>query len=752
LCESKHYIIFATICRWFDVFCPLNTFFRKQNKNMKKNIRSFCIWLLSLILAIVVIHSQAIAQKIGITNTATFTPNYLFHIHDNVATSGTLMQLTNSNSGLATTDGFKINLNTGKIEFVNQENAAISFFTNSTERMFISSTGNVGIGTTNPAADLDIGGSTANGALRVVFGRQSEGNSTGSGTFLGIRAWETQVASYNGKMFSIENSFYGDLNSSIEFYRGGSTIGGFMTFTTNNGTERMRIDGSGNIGIGTTNPLSKLSVGSSSQFQVNSTGAVVSATGITSSGTITFSGIGSSPIVLSNGSGVLSTGLVNLGTQISGTLTVSNGGTGTTTFPAGILYGNGTNALTSFAIGTPNYLPKWSATSPYLTTTSNVYDNGTNVGIGTTSPNAKLDIGTTSSCCATQTPTLGISELTSSNGRLPWIQFHTGGYQEAFLRLASSSRTLEIGDAQNVGVELAIMNNAASTRNVVISGKSVSYFNGGNVGIGTATPGYTLDLNTGTFAFGNGNVRTQSRDDAGLQGNAGAQSGFFETSAPSPASDWPVGASSWWHLIDCRHSNNSNNYALQIAGSFFDQKLYFRKTNGSATQAWTEILTTASAFTVLGQGFSQSSATPCTRYIGDNTSTYSLTGTCATGYTTGTWFNVSGLSVNRTITAGNNVSINVHIRWKTDNYSYYAPETIWFRILRDGTEIARSSMYTQDPGWYILEGDGNIFYYDAGVAGGSHTYSVQTAMANSYSGGTESYWIQDGYITVMEIH
>lgn len=119
----------------------------------------------------------------------------------------------------------------------------------------------------------------------------------------------------------------------------------------------------------------------------------------------------------------------------------------------------------------------------------------------------------------------------------------------------------------------------------------------GNVGIGTATPGYRLDLANGTFAFGNANVRTETRNDAGLQGNAGAQSGFFETVAPV---NYPAGATSWWHLIDVRHSNNANNYALQIAGSFFDQELWFRKTNGSALTAWTRLLSATSGWTTLG--------------------------------------------------------------------------------------------------------------------------------------------------------
>jgi hypothetical protein len=111
---------------------------------------------------------------------------------------------------------------------------------------------------------------------------------------------------------------------------------------------------------------------------------------------------------------------------------------------------------------------------------------------------------------------------------------------------------------------------------------------GGNVGIGTATPAYRLDLATGTFGFGNSNVRTETRDNAGLQGNAGGQSGFYETANPS---NYPLGASSWWHMLDIRHSNNSNNYAMQFSGSFFDQNLFFRKTNNLATQPWTQIIT-----------------------------------------------------------------------------------------------------------------------------------------------------------------
>ncbi|CAH0277432.1 MULTISPECIES: SlyX family protein [unclassified Pedobacter] len=82
-------------------------------------------------------------------------------------------------------------------------------------------------------------------------------------------------------------------------------------------------------------------------------------------------------------------------------------------------------------------------------------------------------------------------------------------------------------------------------------------------------------------------AQTQTRDNAGLQGNAGAVSGFFETVNPI---NYPAGASNWWHLLDVRHSNSVNNFAMQFAGSFFDQNLYFRKTSNNAGQTWSKVL------------------------------------------------------------------------------------------------------------------------------------------------------------------
>jgi len=58
-------------------------------------------------------------------------------------------------------------------------------------------------------------------------------------------------------------------NASIKFYRGGSTTGGFLTFTTNDGTEKVRIDNAGNVGIGITSPTTKLEIGISNSSHTN---------------------------------------------------------------------------------------------------------------------------------------------------------------------------------------------------------------------------------------------------------------------------------------------------------------------------------------------------------------------------------------------------------------------------------------------------------------------------------------------------
>ncbi|MCB9790209.1 tail fiber domain-containing protein [Candidatus Nomurabacteria bacterium] len=84
-------------------------------------------------------------------------------------------------------------------------------------------------------------------------------------------------------------------------------------------SEAMRLASGGNLGIGDTSPASALTVGNGDLFQVNSSGQIAAAAGITSSGTITFSGLFADRLVATTTGGQLTNTLssANLALSIS---------------------------------------------------------------------------------------------------------------------------------------------------------------------------------------------------------------------------------------------------------------------------------------------------------------------------------------------------------------------------------------------------------------------------------------------------
>jgi len=108
---------------------------------------------------------------------------------------------------------------------------------------------------------LDVGKVLNPGDLGSVLARLSEGNSAGSGTFLGVRGHGTTLGQDGrAKSFSLEHGFYGQTNSAINFFRGGAITGGGISFSTDNNTEKMWILDNGNVGIGYAYPSEKLAV------------------------------------------------------------------------------------------------------------------------------------------------------------------------------------------------------------------------------------------------------------------------------------------------------------------------------------------------------------------------------------------------------------------------------------------------------------------------------------------------------------
>ena len=76
----------------------------------------------------------------------------------NLYSDSNLIQLQNSTTGSGTGDGTRINLSGNDLQIINRESANTIFFTADTERIRITSGGNVGIGTTSPSQKLDVNG------------------------------------------------------------------------------------------------------------------------------------------------------------------------------------------------------------------------------------------------------------------------------------------------------------------------------------------------------------------------------------------------------------------------------------------------------------------------------------------------------------------------------------------------------------------------------------------------------------------
>jgi hypothetical protein len=114
----------------------------------------------------------------------------------------------------------------------------LGLFTNALERMRIDASGNVGIGTTGPTSALHVVSSSAfPTSVATIEGSNNNSSFSLKGTSSGAREWKF---------------IFGGTGSSVP--------GGLRFFDATGSVDRMVIDSSGNVGIGTTSPAGTLDV------------------------------------------------------------------------------------------------------------------------------------------------------------------------------------------------------------------------------------------------------------------------------------------------------------------------------------------------------------------------------------------------------------------------------------------------------------------------------------------------------------
>jgi hypothetical protein len=348
-------------------------------------------------------------------------------------------QLTLQVINLACSENFAVTVNpaTGQTIAIAQQ------WINSGNNMYNANTGNVGIGTAAPPNKLSIFGtgytygevrSTGGGGTYSAGFRAKNDNASNIETLLDVYS-----STATGTQYGLPLANLGRVSKTNGPLAVGTESAADLVLGTNN-TERVRVLSGGNVGIGTTAPAAKLDV-----------------------------------------AGKTKTTNFQMTTGAAANTVLTGDGTGNATWtPSTSLAISETDPQVSSAIN--NRVAKWNGSS---LTDGIITDNGTSVGINTSTPVSKLHIDHVS----------GHGENEFEDHAVQIGGFDGGNMQ----LLAGADNTAGVSYIQSI------------KRNVE---KSILALNaaGGNVGIGTTTPAAKLDvsgdarINGLTVGRGGGNI------------------------------------------------------------------------------------------------------------------------------------------------------------------------------------------------------------------------------------------------------
>jgi hypothetical protein len=191
--------------------------------------------------------------------------------------AGQFCGFTIQNTTTGTSGGFAAYINNNLALLYNRSNDGLVLGTNNTERMRIDNAGNVGIGTSSPTATLDVNGNLAitgssrritgdfsNTTLanRVAFQTSTTNGATTVAVFPNGTGVTSQLQVYNNSdptNAARATLFVSSADARID--SGASGTGTFLPLAIwTGGSEKLRIDTSGNVGIGTTSLSAEFTV------------------------------------------------------------------------------------------------------------------------------------------------------------------------------------------------------------------------------------------------------------------------------------------------------------------------------------------------------------------------------------------------------------------------------------------------------------------------------------------------------------
>ena len=295
--------------------------------------------------------------------------------------------------------------------------------------------GNVGIGTTNPGAKLEVAGTikSIGTAPKLLISNTKNGTWT-PGESLGLLEWYGADASGGGP--KVQSSI--DVVAQDQY---GAHFNMLFKLSSGSGgnTELMRIKGTGEVGIGTDNPDSNLEVA-----------------GDTGSNTVLHvrnDSTGSTRLKLSNSTDTNANGFQIINNALNGSVNLLN-------------YKATTLAL-------------WTNSSQRMTILS-----GGDVGIGTTNPQAQLNV-VAGSTVRTWTPASGTSAI-----------FESSNSSRAFVSIVGANQSeLLFGDAGSQFSGRVRYDHIDDKLSLWASGsQDVTVDNSGKVGIGTDSPSEKLQV------------------------------------------------------------------------------------------------------------------------------------------------------------------------------------------------------------------------------------------------------------------